>query len=177
MLYNIQSFKLELERIEKWLAKEYSSVHTGIATPMVLDNIMVENYETKMPIKNIAQITIEDSKTLRIIPWDKNQIKNIETAVSNSNLGLSIVSDGEGVRVIFPILTTENKSKLVKILKEKLEDARIHVRQDRQNEIDSIADLSEDQTKRAKEDIQKGVDDINKKLEDIFKKKEKDVMN
>ena len=100
---------------------------------------------SKMPIKNIAQITIEDSKTLRITPWDKNQIKDVEAGISASNLGLSVVSDGEGVRVIFPMLTTENRTNLVKILKEKLEDSRIHIRRERQNEIDKTIDLSEDE--------------------------------
>jgi ribosome recycling factor len=69
-----------------------------------------------MPIKNVAGITIEDSKTLRIAPWDKNQIKDIEAAISDANLGLSVMSDSEGVRAIFPMLTTENRTKLVKIL-------------------------------------------------------------
>lgn len=177
MSYNTQNFKIELKKIEDWLSKEYSAVHTGRATPMILDSIMVESYGSKMPIKNIAQISIEDPKTLRVIPWDKSQIKGIENAVTNSNLGLSVVSDGEGVRVIFPMLTTENRSKLVKVLKEKLEDARISVRKERQDEMDKILDLSEDEKNRAKEDIQKCVDETNKNLEDIFLKKENDLMN
>jgi len=131
----------------------------------------------RWPVKNIAQISIEDSKTLRITPWDKNNIKNIETAISNSNLGLSVISDSEGVRAIFPMITTENRVNIVKILKEKLEDSRIRVRQERQNEIDKIADFSEDEIKRAKNEIQKSVDEINKNLELIFEKKEKEIMN
>lgn len=174
---NTQNFKSELKKVEDWLSKEYSSVHTGRATPMVLDSIMVDSYGSKMPIKNVAQISIEDPKTLRVIPWDKTQIKGIENAISNSNLGLSVVSDGEGVRVIFPMLTTENRSKLVKVLKEKLEEARISVRKGRQDEMDKIVDLSEDDKNRAKEEIQKSVDESNRNLEDIFLKKEKDLMN
>lgn len=177
MSYNIQNFKLELKKVEDWLSKEYSSIHTGRATPMVLDSVMIESYGSRMPIKNVAQVSIEDPKTLRVSPWDKNQIKEIEKAVMESNLGLSVVSDGEGVRVIFPMLTTENRSKLVKILKEKLEDARISVRKERQIEIDKTADFSEDEKKRAKDDIQKCVDESNKNLEAIFNKKEVDLMN
>jgi len=177
MEYNIQNFKIELKKVEDWLSKEYSSIHTGRATPMVLDSIMVDSYGSKMPIKNVAQVSIEDPKTLRVSPWDKNQIKDIEKAVTESNLGLSVVSDSEGVRVIFPMLTTENRSKLVKILKEKLEDARISVRKERQVEIDKTSDLSEDEKKRAKDDIQKCVDESNKNLEAIFNKKEIDLMN
>ena len=177
MAYNTQNFKNELKKVEEWLSKEYGSVHTGRATPMILDSISVESYGSYMPIKNIASVSIEDPKTLRIAPWDKNQIKNIEIAINGANLGLSVVSDSDGVRAIFPMLTTENRAKLVKILKEKLEDARISVRQERQSEIEKIGDLPEDEIKRAKDDIQKCVDEANNNLEAIFTKKEVEVMN
>jgi ribosome recycling factor len=177
MSYNTANFKIELKKIEEWLAKEYASVHTGKATPMVLDSIMVESYGSRMPIKNVASVSIEDPKTLRIAPWDKNQIKDIESAIMEANLGLSVVSDSDGVRAIFPMLTTENRTKLAKILKERLEDARISVRKIRQEEMDTTTDLPEDEMKRAKDDIQKCVDEANKNLEAIFAKKESDVMN
>ena len=177
MSYNTTNFKSELKKIEEWLSKEYSSLQTGRATPMVLDSINIESYGSMMPIKNVASVSIEDSKTLRVAPWDKSQIKAIESSIIASNLGLSVVSDSDGVRVIFPMLTTENRTKLVKILKEKLEDARISVRKERQNEIDATEDLPEDEAKRAKDDIQKCVDETNKNLEAIFEKKETDLMN
>lgn len=177
MSYNTQNFKTELKKIEEWLSKEYGQVHTGRATPVILDSIMVISYGSHMPIKNVAGITIEDPKTLRIAPWDKNQIKDIENAINDANLGLSVVSDSDGVRVIFPMLTTENRTKLAKVLKEKLEDARISIRKERQVEIDKTEDLPEDEKKRAKEDIQKCVDDSNKNLEAIFTKKETEIMN
>lgn len=174
---NIQNFKESLKKIEEWLSKEYSQVHTGRATPIILDSITIENYGSRTPIKNIASITIEDPKTLRISPWDKSQIKNIENAIVQSNLGLSVISGSDGVRVIFPMLTTENRSRLVKVLKEKLEEARISVRKERQSEIDKLKDLSEDEVKRSKDEIQKCVDEANKNLEAIFDKKEIEVMN
>jgi ribosome recycling factor len=177
MSYNTQNFKIELKKVEEWLSKEYSQVHTGRATPIVLDSISVISYGSRMPLKNVAGITIEDPKTLRIAPWDKNQIKDIESAITEANLGLSVVSDSDGVRVIFPMLTTENRSKLVKVLKEKLEEARISVRKERQSEMDKLEDLSEDEVKRGKEDIQKSVDESNKNLETIFNKKETEIMN
>lgn len=178
MAYNTTQFKTELKKIEEWLSKEYGSVHTGRATPMVLDTITVDSYGSRMPIKNIASITVEDPKTLRVAPWDKNQIKEIENAVMTADLGLSVVSDSDGVRVIFPMLTTENRTKLAKILKERLEDGRISVRKARQEEIDTLGDdMPEDDMKRAKEDIQKCVDEANHNLEAIFAKKEAEVMN
>ncbi|HPI82675.1 MAG TPA: ribosome-recycling factor [Candidatus Paceibacterota bacterium] len=175
-MYNTQEFKNELQKIEVWLSKEYSQIQTGRATPMVLDSISIENYGSYTPIKNVASISVEDSKTLRIAPWDKNQVRLIEGAINEADLGLSVLSDADGVRVIFPMLTTESRSKLVKILKEKLEDARISVRKERQVEIDKLEGLTEDEIKRAKEEIQKAVDEVNSNLENIFSKKEGDLM-
>ena len=177
MTYNTQNFKIELKKIEEWLSKEYSQVHTGRATPVVLDSITVESYGNYVAIKNLAGVTIEDPKTLRIIPWDKNSVKSIENAIRDADIGLSVLSDSNGIRVIFPMLTTESRVKLVKILKEKLEEARISVRKMRQEEIDSLDDLSEDEKKRGKEDVQKCVDETNSNLEVIFNKKETDIMN
>ena len=175
-MYNTQEFKNELQKIEVWLSKEYSQIQTGRATPMVLDSISIENYGSYAPIKNVASISVEDSKTLRIAPWDENQVRLIEGAINEADLGLSVLSDADGVRVIFPMLTTESRSKLVKILKEKLEDARISVRKERQAEIDRLEGLTEDEIKRAKEEIQKAVDEVNSNLENIFNKKEGDLM-
>jgi len=177
MPYNTNSFRSELKKIEEWLSREYSQVHTGRATPMVLDSISIESFGSRMPIKNVASVNIEDPKTLRVTPWDKNQIKEIEKAVTEANLGLSVMSDSDGVRVIFPMMTTENRIKLTKILKEHLEEARIRVRKIRQEEISLVEDLPEDEGNRAKDDIQKCVDDTNSNLEVIFSKKEVEVMN
>jgi ribosome recycling factor len=177
MSYNPTYFKAELKKAEEWLTKEYSQVHTGRATPMILDSIMVDSYGTFMPIKNVAAVSVEDPKTLRIAPWDKSAIKEIEKAIQSANLGLSVVSDGEGVRAIFPMLTTENRQKLVKVLKDKLEDGRITVRKARQEAMDTLDDMSEDDAKRAKDDIQKCVDEANRNLEGIFAKKETEVMS
>lgn len=177
MAYNTTQFKAELKKIEEWLSKEYGSVHTGRATPMVLDSIMVESYGQYMPIKNIASVSVEDPKTLRIAPWDKAMIKEIEKAIQAADIGLSVLSDSDGVRAIFPMLTTETRSRLVKVLKEKLEDARISVRKARGDEIGLLDDLTEDEQKKGKEDIQKAVDESNKNLEAIFDKKEVEIMS
>lgn len=131
------------------------------------------------PIKNIASINIEDAKTLRIIPWDKSAIKEIEKGIMTSDLGLSTSVDSDGIRVIFPMLTTENRQKLVKVLKEKLEDARISVRKVREEMLSQVKEdkLPEDDERRIKEELQKIVDETNKSLENAFNKKEIEVMN
>ena len=182
MAYNTTNFKIELKKIEEWLSKEYGGVHSGRATPMILDNINVESYGSFMPIKNVASISIEDPKTLRIAPWDKTQIKGIEKAIVGSNLGLSVATDDQGIRVIFPQLTTETRQTLVRVLKEKLEESRISVRREREAVMEDIeakekeGKMTEDDRFRAKEELQKIINETNNNLEAIFEKKEHEVM-
>ncbi len=183
MAYNFTVFKAQTKKAEEWLSKEYSQLHTGRATPMILDSVMVQAYGTLSPLKNVGSITIEDPKTLRIAPWDKNQIKDVEKAIVSANLGLSVSVDDQGVRAIFPMLTTETRERLVKILKEKLEEARITIKQDREkiwNDIqakEKEGEIPEDEKFRAKDELQKLVDEANQTLETMFEKKEKEVMN
>lgn len=183
MQYNFSQLKEDLKNIETWLSKEYSGFHTGQASPMILDSVSVEAYGSYQPIKNTASISIEDAKTLRISPWDKSQVKAIEKAITSANLGLSVATDDLGLRVIFPMLTAERRVGLVKILKEKLEDARVSVRQEREKAWGEIQEeekqggVSEDEKFRAKDELQKYVDEANSSLDAIFAKKEKDVIN
>ncbi len=182
MQYNFSNFKNELKKIEEFLSKEYTQLNIGRASPMVLDGVSVEVYGAYQPIKNVASVSIEDPKTLRIAPWDKGQIKAIEKAIMTADLGLSVATDDMGIRVIFPQLTTETRQKLVKVLKEKLEESRIVVRKSREGTWDDVQALekdgkmTEDEKFRAKEDLQKLVDETNQNLEAIFEKKEKEVM-
>lgn len=178
-MYTNQNAKEQFKKTGEWLETSYQTIHTGRASPSVLDGITIESYGAYQPIKNIASISIDDPKTLRIIPWDKSVIKDIEKAIMVADLGLSTSVDADGMRVVFPMLTTENRQKLVKILKEKLEDARISVRKIREELLSQIKEdnLPEDDARRVKEDLQKLVDEANKALEAIFNKKEEEVMN
>jgi len=182
MQYNFSNFKLGNNKIVEYLIREYSQLNIGRASPVILDGVSVESYGSYVPLKNVASVSIEDPKTLRITPWDKNQIKEIEKAIVSSNLGLSVAADASGIRVIFPQLTTETRQTLVKVLKEKLEESRITVRKERERVWDEIQKLekegkiTEDDKFKAKEDLQKIIDETNKNLENIFEKKEKEVM-
>lgn len=182
MQYNFSGFKAELKKIEEHLGKEYSQLNIGRASPMVLDGISVESYGSYVDLKNVASVSIEDPKTLRISPWDKSQIKGIEKAIVGANLGLSVATDDQGIRVIFPQLTTETRQTLVKVLKEKLEESRIAVRRERENVMEDIeakekaAQLTEDDKFRAKDELQKIVNEANGNLEALFEWKEKEVM-
>lgn len=182
MQYNFSNFKNELKKVAEHLSKEYSQLNVGRASPMILDSISVESYGSYMPIKNVASVAIEDPKTLRIVPWDKSQVKDIEKAIVAANLGISVATDDAGMRVIFPQLTTETRERLVKVLKEKLEDSRIIVRKEREGVLDDMNEqkkagtMTEDDIFRAKEELQKVIDEANGNLEAIFEKKEMEVM-
>jgi len=178
MAFDYKNLDNGLKEVTEWLSREYSRVHTGRATPMLLDGILVESYGALQPLKNVGSVNVEDARTLRISLWDKSGIKEVEKAISQANLGLSLAVDGEGIRVIFPPLTTENRTKLVKMLKEKMEEARVSVRKERENAVSDLktADLPEDDARRTKEEIQKRTDAANAKLESIFESKEQEVM-
>ncbi len=178
-MYNLEGFKNELRGASEWLTKEYSQIHTGRANPALLDGVMVEAYGAMGPLKNSASISIEDPKTLRVVPWDKSLNKAIEKALHEANLGFSIAVDDAGVRVIIPALTTETRQKLVKIAKERLEDGRITIRKARENILTELkgASLPEDTFARAKEEVQKFVEEHNASLEALFEKKEAEILN
>ena len=192
MQYNFLNFKTELKKIEEFLGKEYNQLNIGRASPMILDGISIESYGSYVPLKNVASVSIEDPKTLRISPWDKSQVKAIEKAIIASNLGLSVATDDLGIRVIFPQLTTDTRKTLVKVLKEKLEESRIIVRRLREavlseiekkeparNVTHSVAGggkMTADDRFRAKEELQKIITEANGNLEATFEKKEKEVM-
>jgi ribosome recycling factor len=178
-MYNLDKFKAEAKQADEWLAKEYSQIHTGRAAPALLDGVQVESYGAWQPIKNVASITIEDPKTLRVAPWDKSQIKDIERALHAANLGFSIAVDDLGVRVIIPALTTETRNQLAKIAKDKLEDARITIRKAREAQLDTLKgqDLPEDTFHKAKDELQKLVDAANATLEATFGRKEGEVQS
>src|SRR3989338_9088928 len=183
MRYDFSALRAKMKKNEDWLSKEYLQIHTGRANASFLDGVSVESYGAKMPVKNIASINMEDAKSLRIAPWDKNQIKEIEKAIAAANLGVSVMSDSDGLRVIFPSLTEETRLGIVKLVKARLEDARITLRKEREEVWDEIQKkekegaMSEDEKFKAKEELQKIVDEANGSLEKLFERKEHDVMS
>ncbi|MFT7557786.1 MAG: ribosome recycling factor [Planctomycetota bacterium] len=182
MSYDFKQTKQELAEISVWLEKEFSQISTGRATPALLDSVMVSHFGAMQPIKSLSSIHIEDPRTLRIAPWDSGSIKSIENAIIDSGLPVSVSSDDKGVRVNIPQQTEEGKLKLLKLLKAKLEDARVSVRARRQETEKAIealekdGDFSEDDKFRYKDELQKLVDATNRSLEEMYKNKESKIM-
>ena len=181
MAYNFQQFKTAADNTIDWLQKEFASLRTGRATPSILDGITVDSYGSKMHINQVASISIEDVKTIRVSPWDKTVVKSIDSAIRESNLGLSVSVDDQGLRVSFPELTSDRRAGLVKVAKQKLEEARITLRGEREKVLNDLdkkekeGEISKDDKFRHKEELQKLVDEANKKLEEMANKKEKEI--
>lgn len=179
---NFNNLQKNLREIVEWMQKEMKSISAGGVNPAVLDSVSVESYGSYMQVMHLAAIGI-DGNSLKVSPFDKSQTKAIEQAIRDADLGVSLVTESDGVRVIFPQLTTETRTKFVKIAKEKLEDARIKVRQMR-NDVNSDLDamkiageMSEDDVKRKKDQVQDSVDKTNQELESIFKNKETAILS
>lgn len=178
---NFDNLKNNLQGAIDWLQKELKQISAGAANPSILDSVQVDVYGTRMAVMHMASISL-DGNSLKVSPFDKGQIKALEQAVRDADLGVSILSESDCVRVIFPQLTTETRAKFVKIAKEKLEDARIKVRQARADanvDLDSAkiaGDMSEDDVKKKKDLVQKEVDNTNAELQAMFTVKEEAIM-
>lgn len=181
MAYNFNPFKQGSEATLEWLKNEYSSLRTGKASPAILDSVLVDAYGSKAPIRELANVNLEDARSIRIVPWDNTVTKSIESAIQESSLGLSVSVDDKGLRISFPALTSERRVELVKVSKQKLEEARIRIRTEREkihtdmDKQEKAGTMSKDEAYRGKQDLQKFVDEANKKLEELALKKEKEI--
>ena len=177
MSYDFSAFKKTSEHVVEWLKMEYTGLRTGRATPSILDTISIQAYGSAMKISQVASVSVSDPKSLLVTPWDKGLAAEIDRAIREANLGLSVSTDSAGVRVAFPELTGDRRTLLIKVAKEKLEEARIKIRNERQKVLSDIdaSEAGDDQGKRLKNELQKLVDDVNAKLEDLQRHKENEI--
>ncbi|MDO8481530.1 MAG: ribosome recycling factor [bacterium] len=183
MNYDFKIFDGKIAGAREWLAREYGGLRTGRASPAILDGISVSVYGSTAPLKQVANIGIEDARTLRVSAWDASVVKDIERAITAANLGVGTSADSSGLRVTFPELTVERREQLVKIAKHKLEEARTAIRVARDETWKDIQEkeregtLTEDDKFQIKEELQKRVDNGNGELEKAFEKKEAEMSN
>lgn len=181
MAYDFKPFEGRATEIDTWLSREFSSIRTGRATPTLLDFVQVEAYGSRVPINQIGSVNVEDARTLRISVWDASMVRAVEKGIIDADLGMSVVADSSGLRVIFPELTGERRVQLLKLAKAKLEEARVSIRASRDEamkEIDALlkkGELSEDEKFSTKEDLQRRVDSKNIGLQRYYDLKEKEI--
>lgn len=178
----MQELKQKLEKIIEHFKTEIASLRTGRASPALVEDLEVDYYGTKTPLKAVAAISSPDPKQILIQPWDKNAVQPIERAIQSSSLGLNPITDKDSIRLSIPALTEERRRELTKILGKHLEEARIAVRRDREEILKAIdkqekdKKISEDEKFRQSKEAQKVIDEINKKIEETGKNKEKEIM-
>ncbi len=181
MSYSFTHLSAKLTEVTDWLKKELSAVHTGRASIALLDGIRVEAYGTPMPLQQLANMNVEDARTIRVAPYAGDTRPSIEKAVRDANLGISVAGDDKGIRIIFPELTGETREKFAKIARKKLEEARVSVRNARDEVWSDIqkkekeGSMSEDEKFRAKEDMEKKVKEANDTLDAVTKRKEEEI--
>jgi len=178
----IDNIKPELEKVVNFLDRELAQIRTTRASPALVENIVVEYFEQRFPIKQLAAISSPQPRQIIIQPWDKSYIEPIVNAVSKSSLGAAPIVDKDLIRITMPSLTEEYRRSLQKLLSEKSEQAKITVRHWREKAWKDVQDnfqegkIREDDKFRAKDELQKIVDDYHKKIQEIKEKKEKEIM-
>lgn len=179
----IENIKPEMDKAVNFLEKEVSKIRTGRASPALVEDIVVDCFGQKFPLKQLAAISSPEPKTVVIQPWDKSYIEGIERALSNSTLGISPVVDKDIIRLTLPPLSEDYRKNLIKILAEKKEDVLQTIRRWREKAWEEIQEgfkeglIREDDKFKAKDELQDLVDKYGEKINEICEKKKKDIMD
>lgn len=177
--------KTQEERMKKSmesLRKEFASIRAGRATPALLDKVMVDYYGTPTPVNQVAKVTVPEARMIVIQPWEKTILHDIEKAIMKSDLGLSPNSDGTSIRLAVPQMTRERRLEVVKTVNKKAEEAKVSLRNIRRDGNDAIKksekakEITEDDSKKGQEKMQKLLDSYVKQVDSARATKEKEVM-
>lgn len=176
-----ENAEIKMEKSVNLLAQELSKLRTGRASPAILEGIKVEYYGSTLPLNQVATISIPEPRLIVIQPWDKTALGEIEKAIYKSAIGLTPNNDGSVIRLSIPPLTTERREELVKLTQKMGEEARVairNIRRDANNEIkkgEKEKKISEDESFKAQEHVQKITDEFIEKVDEVLDKKEKEI--
>ena len=178
----MNSGKEKMEKAIGTLKKSFASVRTGRANPLILEKVTVDYYGAPTPLRQMAQVTVQEGTPLVIAPFDKSILKEVEKAIIKADLGITPNSDGIVVRLPFPPLTTDKRKEIAKDVKKLGEEAKVAIRNIRRDMTDDVKkaekaeNLPEDAVKDAQDSIQKLTDKYTKTVEDLCAEKEKEVL-
>jgi ribosome recycling factor len=178
----LDSFRPKFKQAIEFFDREAATLRTGRANPNMLDGIQVEAYGSFMPLNGVGNISVSDGRSLVVAPWDKSVLKDIEKAIVAADLGVGVVNEGDKIRLTVPALTEENRKELVKKLNIKLEDARIVIRQTRDEVKQAIEnafndkEMAEDDKFRFIKELDDAVAAFNDELKAARDHKEKEIM-
>lgn len=178
-MFNENEVKIKMEKAIENLESRFTTVRAGRANPNILSGIMVEYYGAPTPINAIATVSVPEARQLMIKPFDKNSLKDIEKAIYSADLGMAPTNNGEVIILTVPELTEETRKNYVKQVKDMAEEARIALRNIRQDANNNIKkqEFTEDEEKSYLDSVQKLIDKYNQIVEDKFKEKEKELLS
>lgn len=177
-----QDCRERMEKAIETLQKDFSKLRTGRASTTLVEDVQVDYYQMPTPLNQLASISIPDSRSILIQPWDKSSIGNVEKAIMKSELGLNPINDGKTIRINIPPLTEERRKELAKIAKKYTEDTKVAIRNIRREANDALKkrknnkDISEDEMYSGQEEVQKITDEFVSKAEKAKEDKEKEIM-
>lgn len=178
----IKDAEVRMQKSIESLKSELAKIRTGRAHPSLLEHIMVDYYGSDTPLSQVASIGVEDARTLTITPWERPMVQAIEKAIMKSDLGLNPNSAGAVIRVPMPQLTEERRRDLAKVVRHEGENGKIAIRNIRRDAnsdfkvLEKEKEISEDQERRAQEEIQKLTDKYVKEVDQLVAAKEEDIM-
>ena len=171
-----------MQKTVEALHTEMGKIRTGRANANLLDHVQVEYYGALTPLTQVANISVSDSRTLMVTPWEKNMVQPVEKAIMNADLGLNPATSGNAIRVPMPPLTEERRKEMIKVVRAEAEQGRVsirNVRRDANNQFKELVkekEISEDDERRASDSIQKLTDKYIAELDEVLAKKEADLM-
>ena len=178
----IKDAEVRMGKSVESLKTELTKIRTGRAHPSLLDQIQVDYYGAATPINQVANVAVEDSRTLSVTPWEKDMVQKVEKAIMSSDLGLNPATAGTVIRIPMPPLTEERRRDLVKVVKQEAEGARVAIRNIRRDANSDFKDLlkekeiSEDEERKAEENVQKVTDSYIAKIDQVLADKEAELM-
>lgn len=174
--------KQNMEKSLEALKKDYSTLRTGKVHTSILDNITVDYYGTPTALNQVATVLAPDGTTINITPWEKNLVGDIEKAIQEANVGVNPNNNGESVQLFFPPMTQDQRKESVKGAKTMTDNAKVAIRNVRKHSNDKVKkllkdkEITEDESKRAQDEIQKITDGYVVKADDMFKAKDAEIM-
>lgn len=179
---SLQDARQRMESAIETLRREFGGVRTGKASPALLDSVRVEAYGSLVPLSQVGTVGAPEARMLTVQPWDKSLIKDIERALRESDLGINPSNEGNLIRIPIPALTEERRKEYVRLLHRIAEEGRVTVRHVRKDANDQVrqrqkeGELSEDQSRREQDEVQKLTDQFVQRIDDLLKKKEAEVL-
>jgi ribosome recycling factor len=169
----------KMEKAIEATEREFAKVRAGKATPAILNDVRVDYYGTPTPISQVAKVSVPEPRMLLVTPWEKTMVDPIDKAILAANIGLTPMKDGNCIRVSLPILTTERRQELAKIVRKHAEEGRVAIRNIRRDANDAIKknkDLPEDEVKKQQDEIQKATDKAIAQIDCLLAEKEADIL-